>query len=306
MNMTRQETIKSLKGVFVPVVTPFQRGGEIDEGRFRENISRYAALGLDGVLVAGSTGEAHYLNERERLRLVEIAREIIRPPQLLLASTGLEGTRETILLSREAAVRGADALLLLTPAYYRPRLYPALLAAHYRAVADQVHKPTLIYSIPQFTGVALPPATVAALSRHPNIVGIKDSSGNLPYLRAVLRGVRPRFRVLVGSALILVEALRAGATGAVLGPAGFVPQLCLAIYHAVGEGQLRIAREMHKRLIGLAQSIALPYGVAGIKAALDMCGYAGGLPRAPLAPLAAAERKQVAAALKELRISLEF
>jgi 4-hydroxy-2-oxoglutarate aldolase len=306
MNMNRQETIKNLKGIFVPVVTPFQRDGEIDEGSFRENISRYAALGLAGILVAGSTGEAPYLNERERLRLVEIAREIVRPPQLLLAGTGLESTRATILLSREAAERGADALLLLTPAYYRPRLYPALLAAHYRAVADQVQKPTLIYSIPQFTGISLPPETVAALSRHPNIVGIKDSSGNLPYLRAVLRGVPPRFRVMVGSALILVDALRGGATGAVLGPVGFVPDLCLEIYHAVGEGKLRIARQMHKRLCALAQSIALPYGVAGVKAALNLSGYAGGWLRPPLAPLAPAERKKVAAALRELRISLEF
>jgi 4-hydroxy-2-oxoglutarate aldolase len=304
--MTRQQTIDGLKGIFVPVVTPFQRDGEIDAGRFRENIGRYAESGLAGVLVAGSTGEAPYLNERERLRLVEIARAIIRPPQLLLAGTGLESTGATILLSHEAAALGADALLLLTPGYYRPRLSPAALAAHYRAVADQVRKPTLIYSIPQFTGICLPPETVAALSRHPNIVGIKDSSGDLPYLRAELHAVRPRFRVMVGSALILVDALRGGATGAVLGPAGFVPDLCLAIYHAVREGKLKIARQMHKQLVALARSIPLPYGVAGVKAALDLCGYAGGVPRGPLAPLSAAERKKVAAALRELRINLEF
>ena len=183
MNMTRQQTIDSLKGVFVPVVTPFQRDGEIDEGRFRENMARYAALGLAGVLVAGSTGEAPYLNERERLRLVEIAREIVRPPQLLLAGTGLESTRATILLSREAAARGADALLLLTPAYYRPRLDPAPWRRTTAPWRTRSSKPTLIYSIPQFTGIRLPPETVAALSRHPNIVGIKDSSGDLRYLR---------------------------------------------------------------------------------------------------------------------------
>ena len=304
--MTRQETIKNLKGVFVPVVTPVGRRGELDEGHFRENISRYAALGLAGALVAGSTGEAPYLNERERLRLVEIARNVIRPPQLLLAGTGLESTQETIRLSREAAARGADALLIITPAYYRPRMEPAVLAAHYRAVADQVRKPILIYSIPQFTGVRLPADTVVALSRHPNIVGIKESSGDLRYMRALLRDAGPRFAVLVGSAVIFLDALRAGAAGAVLGPAGFAPELCLAIYLAVGEGKLKIARQMHQRLMGLVHDICLPYGVAGIKAALDMSGYAGGLPRAPLAPLAAAKRKKVAAALKELRISLEF
>jgi 4-hydroxy-2-oxoglutarate aldolase len=306
MEMTRAETIKRLKGIFVPVVTPFGRGARLDEGRFRGNVTRYSELDLAGVVVAGSTGEGPYLQERERLRLVEIARNVIRPPQLLLASTGLESTQETIRLSREAAARGADTLLIITPAYYRPRMEPAVLAAHYRAVADQVRKPILIYSIPQFTGVRLPADTVVALSRHPNIAGIKESSGDLRYMRAVLRGAGPRFAVLVGSAVIFLDALRAGAAGAVLGPAGFAPELCLAIYLAVCEGKLKIARQMHQRLMGLVHDICLPYGVAGIKAAVDLSGYAGGLPRAPLAPLTETQRQKVAAALREFRISLEF
>jgi 4-hydroxy-2-oxoglutarate aldolase len=181
-----------------------------------------------------------------------------------------------------------------------------VLAAHYRAVADAVRKPILIYSIPQFTGVNLPADTVVALSQHPNIVGLKDSSGDLRYLRTVLRSIGPRFAVLVGSALILLDALRAGAAGAVLGPAGFAPELCLAIYHAVCAGKLKIARQLQQQLMGIMQSIGLPFGVPGIKVAMDLSGYAGGIPRAPLAPLTQGQRRKVAAALKQLRISLEF
>jgi 4-hydroxy-2-oxoglutarate aldolase len=304
--MTRAEIIKRLKGVFVPAVTPFGRDARVDEGGYRENLQRYAGLSLAGIVVAGSTGEGPYLRERERLRLIEIARAVVRPPQLLLAATGLESTRETIRLSREAAARGADTLLVITPAYYRPRMEPAVLAAHYRAVADQVRQPILIYSIPQFTGVNLPAATVAALSRHPNIVGMKESSGDLRYVRTVLRVAKPRFALLVGSALILLDALRAGAAGAVLGPAGFAPELCLAIYHAACEGKLKIARQLQQQLLEIARRIALPFGVAGVKAAMDLSGYAGGLPRAPLPPLTVAQRRQVAAALKQMRLSLEF
>ena len=304
--MTRAETIKHLEGIFVPVVTPFGRDARLDAGRYRENLLRYAGLGLAGVVVAGSTGEAPYLHERERLRLIEIAREVVRPPQVLLAGTGLESTQETIRLSRAAAARGADALLIITPAYYRPRMEPAVLAAHYRAVADEVRKPILIYSIPQFTGVSLPVETVVGLSRHPNIVGLKESSGDPRYVRALLRRTGPRFVLLVGSALILLDALRAGAAGAVLGPAGFAPELCLAIYQAVREGKLKIARQFQQQLMGIMHGICLPFGVPGIKVAMDLSGYVGGLPRAPLAPLTQGQRRKVAAALKQLRISLEF
>lgn len=304
--MTRREIVANLKGIFLPIVTPFNRRGGVDEGRFRENLARYVETGLAGIVVAGSTGEAPYLTEPERLRLVELARERVRPPMLLVAGTGLESTRATLALSREAAERGADVLLVITPGYFKSRMNSDALAAHYRAVADGVRRPIEIYSIPQFTGVRFEVETLERLSRHSNIVGLKESSGDVAYLRAVLRRVRPGFRVLVGSGVIILEGLRAGATGGVLGQAGFVPELCVGLYEAFRHGQRRTARELQVRLAPLVQKINGPYGVAGVKAALDFCGYAGGQPRAPLLPLGAGARRAVAAAVREARAGLEF
>lgn len=304
--MTRKEVVANLRGIFPPAVTPFDDRGEIDEGCFRANLERYVEAGLSGVVVAGSTGEAPYLTERERLRLIEVAREVVKPPQLVIAGTGLESTRETVRLSREAVARGADALLVVTPNYYKARMDSAALTAHYRVLADEVERPVIIYSIPQFTGIHLTVETIASLSRHPNIAGLKESSGDLKFVRSILRKASPRFRVLVGSVLILLEGLRAGAAGAVLGQACFAPELCVGVYEAFRRRQLTQARALQKRLLPLAQKIAIPYGVSGVKAALDLSGYSGGAPRSPLVPLKPAARRAVAAALNEARSGLEF
>jgi 4-hydroxy-2-oxoglutarate aldolase len=304
--MTRNQVVANLKGIFPPVVTPFDRRGEVDRGLFRENLQRYVGIGLGGIVVAGSTGEAPYLTERERLGLVEVAREIVKPPEVLMVGTGLESTRETLRLSREAIRRGADALLVVTPNYYKSRMDAPALTAHYRAVADGVRRPILIYSIPQFTGIHIEAATIAALSRHPNIGGLKESSGDLGFVKRILRLVAPGFRVLVGSVVILLDALGAGAAGGVLGQADYAPDLCVGVYEAFLQRRLETARDLQRRLMPLAQKVNAPYGVSGVKAAMDLAGYAGGVPRAPLAPLNAAARRTVAAALKEARQGLEF
>jgi 4-hydroxy-2-oxoglutarate aldolase len=304
--MTRKEIIENLKGIIPPVVTPFNRRGKIDEGLFRENLQKLVGIGLSGVLVAGSTGEAPYLEERERLRLVEVARGLVHAPEILIAGTGLESTDATVRLSQEAVARGADAVLVLTPNYYKSKMDADTLAAHYRTVARKVPRPVIIYSIPQFTGLHLEPATLGKLSRIPNVVGLKESSGDIRFVRAVLRQVRPGFRVLVGSVLILYQALCAGAVGAVLGQASFAPELCVGLYQAFLQGKRKTALEFQERLLPLAQKIALPFGVPGIKAALDLSGYAGGFPRAPLAPLSPAARQSVAAALREAHAGLDY
>jgi 4-hydroxy-2-oxoglutarate aldolase len=301
--MTRKEIIQSLKGMFSPVVTPFNRRGEIDEGLFRENLQKLVGIGLSGVLVAGSTGEAPYLTEGERLRLVEVARGLVRAPEILIAGTGLESTDATVRLSQEAVARGADAVLVLTPNYYKSKMDADTLAGHYRAVARKVERPVIIYSIPQFTGLHL---ELGKLSQIPNVVGLKESSGDIRFVRAILRRVRSSFRVLVGSPLILYQALRAGAVGAVLGQANFAPELCVGLYQAFLEGKIKRALEFQERLLPLAQKIAQPFGVPGVKAALDLSGYAGGFPRAPLMPLGAASRELVAAALREARSGLQY
>jgi 4-hydroxy-2-oxoglutarate aldolase len=302
--MTRNEVLKNLKGVICPVVTPFNRRGDVDEGFFRENLSRITGIGLAGILVAGSTGEAPYLAESERLRLVEVAREIVKAPEILLVGTGLESTSATLRLSREAVARGADALLVLTPNYYKPRMDSAALEAHYRAVGAGVKRPVLIYSIPQFTGLTVEPATIAQLSHLPNVVGLKESSGKLDFVRAVLHKVRPGFLVMVGAASIFYDALCDGAVGAVLGLANFAPSLCVGLYQAFLHRDAAQARDLQQRLMSLGQNINLPYGVAGIKAAVDLCGYHGGTPRLPLLPASPRAKKQIAAALHEANAGL--
>jgi 4-hydroxy-2-oxoglutarate aldolase len=304
--MTREQIIKNLRGVIAPVATPFNRRGDVDEALFRENLSRYVGSGLSGILVTGSTGEAPYLSESERLRLVEVAREIVKPPELLLAGTGLEGTDATLRLSREVVARGADALLVVTPNYYKPRMDSAALVAHYRAVAAGVTRPVLVYSIPQFTGLYIDPETIGKLSRLPNVVGLKESSGKLDFVRAVLRKVRPGFRVLVGSVSIFYDGLRAGAVGGVLGQADFAPALCVGLYDAFLHRRGREARELQQRLLPLAQKVNIPHGVAGIKAAMDLSGYHGGPPRPPLLPVSIQVKKQIAAALRDARAGLDL
>jgi len=301
--MTREEVISNLKGIFIPILTPFNRRGDIDIAAFRYNVRRYAKAGLNGVIVAGSTGEGPYLTVSDRLRLLDAARPIIRAPQLLMAGTGLETTRQTIHLSREAIARGADAVLVLTPAYFKPRMDSTALTAHFRNVADALRRPLLIYSIPQFTGIHMEPATIARLSKHENIAGLKESSGNVDFLQDVLRRSRSGFRVLAGSALILLEALQAGG-GAVLGPANYIPDLCVKIYDCYCRGEIAAARELQQRIEPLVREINVRCGIPGIKYAADLCGYKGGQPRLPLLPPTPAERRRVKAALRNAQIPL--
>ncbi len=301
--MTRDKILANLKGIVAPVTTPFDRRGNLDEGHFQENLRAYVGAGLSGILVTGSTGEAPFLNERERLRLVELARQIVRAPQVLLAGTGLEGTRETISLSREAVARGADALLVLPPAYYKPLMTSEIIMTHYRAVADAVKRPVLIYSIPQFSGIQIQVEAIGKLARHSNIVGLKESSGNFDFVQSILGAVPGSFRLFLGAAAILVRGLAASARGGVLGQADYLPELCVAAFDAFQRGDLERAGDLQQRLVALARDVA-PFGVAGVKAAMDLSGYYGGDPRPPHLPVSAKTRQAIRTALKSARQGL--
>lgn len=302
--MTNKEIVSNLKGVFVPIMTPFNQRGGIDETAFRSDLRRYVKEGANGIVVAGSTGEGPYLTERERMRLVELARPLIPPPQLLLVGTGVETTRETIRLSREAVARGADAVLVLTPSYFKNRMDSSALTAHFSAIADALRRPVMIYSIPQFTGIHMDADTIGHLSQHGNIAGLKESSGNLDLLREVVQKANSRFRVLAGSALIMIEALQAGAAGAILGPANYIPNICVDLYRLYCRGEIETALEIQRRLAPMVKEVNVRFGIPGVKCAADLCGYKGGKPRGPLLPLSSAEEGMVAAALKKAGIRL--
>lgn len=303
--MTNTDIIKHLSGVFPPEATPFNRRGGIDEGALRANIARHLESGLSGVLVAGSTGETPYLTDSERLRLVEVARALVKPPQLLLAGTGLEGTAQTIKISREAIARGADAILVIPPDYYKAAMRPEVIEAHYHALADAVRRPVLIYSIPQFTGFSMDPAMMGRLSRYPNIAGMKESSGNVEFDRDIARRVRKGFHMMIGNGGALLAGLEKGAAGAILSQANFEPLICTGIYDAFARGDLKTAEQMADRLAILAREITATHGIPGIKAAMELSGYHGGPPRAPLMPVSAKVRKKIAAALRLARAGLD-
>jgi 4-hydroxy-2-oxoglutarate aldolase len=288
------------------MATPFNRSGDVDEGSFRDNLERYTGIGLAGVMVGGTTGEAPLLTVKERLRLTALARKVVRPDELVITGTGLESTRETIDLSREALARGADLALVVTPWYYKGKMDGPTLLAHYQTVADALPRPLLIYSIPQFTGVRIPAETVVALAKHPNIAGIKESSGDLAYARSILRRVPSRFSFFSGSLKILPDVLRAGGAGGILSQADFVPELCVAFYEAFRQGRRKLAAELMSRLLPLATEITLKYGVAGAKAAMDVAGYYGGSPRGPLLPVSESARRAIARTLAMSRDGLAY
>ncbi|HKO14615.1 MAG TPA: dihydrodipicolinate synthase family protein, partial [Gemmatimonadaceae bacterium] len=289
----------TLQGILGPVVTTFQAGsGDVDRTAFTNNIRAHLAAGLHGVVVTGSTGEAPLLEERERAALIEVARDVIPPDRLLIAGTGAESTRACLRLTQLAAQRGADAVLVVAPHYYGANaMTAAALRGHYLEIADRSPVPVALYSIPKYMHFSLGPQLVAELALHENIVGIKDSSGDLDLLSAYLNAQTERFTVLTGNGSTLQQALRMGARGGVLAVSLFAPALALEVYEAMRRGGaegVAAAERAQRRLTPLNARIVAELGVAGVKAALDHVGLEGGPTRAPLLPLGAPERAQVA------------
>jgi dihydrodipicolinate synthase/N-acetylneuraminate lyase len=287
-------TARRPEGVFAPVTTPFDpQRGDIVAAPFRDNIERLLGAGLNGILVAGSTGEAALLDPAEQEALVRWARAVIPKDRWLLAGTGAESTRQAVALTRAAAAAGADAVLVRPPGYFSAALTPASLGDYYRAIADASPIPLLVYNIPKYTHVAVPPALLTELARHERIVGVKDSSGDVQNL-AAYRAAVPGWSVLVGSASLLYPALAMGCDGGVVGVACFAARACVELYAAFRAGDTARAKALQERIGPLDKAIVGAFGPAGIKAAMDAVGLHGGPPRVPLAPLTPADRERVA------------
>ncbi|MCF8105172.1 MAG: dihydrodipicolinate synthase family protein [Desulfohalobiaceae bacterium] len=270
-----------LTGVIPPVPTPFDRG-EPAFGKLAENIARWNRTGLSGFLILGSNGEPVYLNEQEKLAVVEKARECIPDSKAMLVGTGLESTRETVRFTNLVADLGADYALVAPPFYYKGSMQPKILFDHFRAVADDSRIPILLYNVPQFTGVNLEPTLVAGLAEHPNIVGIKDSQGNIGQLNETIYSTDPEFLVFVGSAPVFYPALCIGARGGILAVANVIPELCCDIFNLFTKNSHEKARRLQNRITPLAKAVTVKYGIAGLKAVMDTAGYFGGQPRLPL------------------------
>ncbi len=287
-----------LRGIFPPVPTAFMPDGALDLETFAAHIRRLATTAIAGVVALGTNGEAASLDERERLRVIEAARAALPVPRLLLAGTGFDGTRPTIGFTRRAAGAGADIAVVVTPIYYRRYVGRAGWLAHYRAVAEASPIPILLYNMPLYTDVDLDTDVIAELAAHPNIVGLKDSSGEVAALATLVRTVPAHFSVLAGSFGFLLAALTVGARGGVLALANLMPQACLDLAGAAERGDLEEAERLQRAYQPLNAAVTARFGVPGLKAALAMCGTPVGPPRLPLLPLGPTEVDALAGVLQ--------
>ena len=292
----------SLAGLFPPIPTPFDEAGDVVIPPLVENIERWNGYDLSGYVVLGSNGEGGFLAADEKVRVWESARQAIPADKLMIAGAGCESTRQTIWLSNQAAEAGADVVLLVTPHYYDAKMTSDSLLHHYQTVADAVLIPVVLYAVPKFTHVDIDAVTVARLARHPNIAGIKDTSGNLAKMADTVRLVKADgsdFQVLAGSASFLLPGLTVGAVGGILALANVAPQMCLELRRLFLTGQLDQAAELQQRVIPVNAAITGRFGIAGLKAALDMLGYYGGPVRSPLMPIAERQREVLRTILVE-------
>ncbi len=288
-----------LSGIFIPTTTPFAPGGEADLDAFEANLHRWRDSGISGFVVGGSTGEAMLLDAAERLNLWTAAVEVA-PNLLVVAGTGAESTRTTVRMSRAAGQAGAGAVLVQPPAFYKGAMTREALADHYRAVADASPVPVIVYQVPlRMSTLDLPTALIAELAEHENIVGVKDSRGNLDLIRELVGATGDSFQVMVGSGALLQSALDAGAVGAILGVANLVPELCVAIHAAHRRGDATEAARIQSLVAPLHTGIIGGMGVPGVKHALDLLGLRGGAPRSPLRGLQEPGRAEVQRLLRE-------
>lgn len=282
----------SLRGIVPPLVTPFLPDGSLDLAAFEANLESLSAFDLAGFLVLGSNGEAASLEEDEKLALVRAARRVA-PDRFLLVGTGMESTRATIALGRRVADAGADAVLVLTPHYYKSRMTAEALRRHFEAVADASPVPVYAYSVPAFTGLPWPPGLAPALAAHPNVAGMKESSGDVGLLSRIVASVPASFRVACGNAPVLYPALCAGAAAGVLAVANCAPRPTIALLRAFEAGDHARARRLQEALAPLASFVTAGHGVAALKLAMDLVGRRGGSVRAPLLPAPDALREEI-------------
>jgi 4-hydroxy-2-oxoglutarate aldolase len=292
---------KRFEGIFAALTTPFVRD-EVSVPKFKENIAKFNATGLAGYLVLGSTGESVSLSDAESEALARAARESAAPGKKVIAGTARESTKLTVEFTNRMAEIGVDAALVRPPSYYKSKMNLEALRAHYLAVADGAKVPVFIYNIPQNTGIFLESQLIVELARHPNVIGLKESAGNLAFLGEVIQHVPPDFHYFLGSGSVFLPALELGACGAILAVANAAPEICVRIYELFGEGRLEEARSLQLDLLPFNKAIMEGAGIPGLKHALDLRGFYGGPARLPLLPVDEQAKSDVAAHMRRLGI----
>lgn len=292
------DSLISLRGVFTPIVTSFDEEGNVAHNRMAFNLERWNQTGLRGYIVLGSNGEWVFLDEAERRAVLRTARQAIPQDKLMIAGTAAESTVHTVALTEEAASIGADAAILVNPNYYKSQMTPAVLSRYYRDVADRSPIPILIYNLPPATGMDLPADLLVELSAHPNIVGVKDTGGNMAKMAETVRRADPSFQVLSGSANFFYPSLAFGVTGGIMALANIAPEAAVDLFELFQTGRMEQGRALHLRMLPVNLAVTSRWGVSGLKAAMDMLSYYGGPPRLPLLPLDEDRRQELQAILE--------
>jgi 4-hydroxy-2-oxoglutarate aldolase len=283
-----------LEGVFPPVTTPFDDNGYIEYNHLSENIERWNETEISGYLILGSNGEPVFLNEEEKLEIVNTARKAIPSSKKMLVGTGLESTKGTTEFTIKAADCGADVAVIITPHFFRNDMSHEAFLKHYLKVADNSPIPILLYNVPPFTGVNLEAKTAATLSSHENIIGIKDSSGNVEQLSEIINLTKDgKFSVLTGSSIVLYPSLCIGAAGGIMAIACVLPERCLEIIRLYKDDNHTEASALQMRLIEPTLAVTSRYGIPGLKTAMGLFGYHGGGSRLPLLPITDTEIEDI-------------
>jgi len=285
--------IKRIKGVIPPMITPFKENGDVDYRMHAGNMEKWNNDNLAGCLVLGSNSETVYLNEEEKLEMIRITVEAARKDRLILAGTGMESTRETIKLTNKAARLGAHGALVLTPFYYGGKMNDEALIRYFTEVADNSDIPILIYNVTKFTHVNISANAVEVLSRNPNIIGMKDSSGDVPQLVKFMSVVPEDFNLMVGTASSWYPALTLGISAGIMALANCSPNECASVQEYYENGQIEKARDAYTRIFPVNTAVTATYGIAGLKYACSLSGYEGGYVRKPLLELKEDEKKKV-------------
>jgi 4-hydroxy-2-oxoglutarate aldolase len=274
----------NLAGVFAPVPTPFDERDRVDTARLRAVLIKMSTRPLDGFVILGSNGEAVFMDDFESDQVIVAAREAVPKSKGFIVGTGRESTQAAVKAAKRAAEHGADAVLVRTPGFFKNQMTIDAFVKHYLAVADASPVPVLLYNFTALTGVNLPPAAVSTLSTHPNIVGMKESGGDISQISDLVSGSPDDFTVLAGTALNFYSALCVGAKGGILALACVLPDACVQLFNLFNAKRHDEALALQRQLIPAARLLGQQYGVPGLKAALNLVGYDTGLPRPPLAP----------------------
>jgi 4-hydroxy-2-oxoglutarate aldolase len=291
---------QNLQGISLPFTSPFNADGNLDTSALTQNLNKWSQTKIRGLVALGSTGERVHLDHNEYLSVIETARAHVSSDLSFIVGAGQQSTLGTIKEVKAAASAGADAVLVITPSFYRSAITQSALIDYYTSVADASPIPVMLYSMPALTGITIEPETIARLSEHENIIGVKDSSNNMDGFGETVRLCPTDFIVMTGNGTVLLDALKLGATGGILAVGCAVPEICVEVFNAFKSGNLARAETLQTKLTPFAAAVTTRFGIGGLKIAMDLAGYHGGVVRAPLRMPGEEQREEIRRLYREV------